>query len=138
MMFLAPSQNTLHRLQPILEKSSCSLILVTSQLSATIMYMKYLILHHVLYIPCKQTTNISTFMTASSRYCNFALSCANSDRPKDMMPTLPTTYKQKENLSNICIIIIITIITFFISSYRSLHNDNGLVKKHITTEITKA
>ena len=58
--------------------------------------MKCLILcHHVLYT-CTDCTNISTFVTASSRYLNFALSCANSNQPKDTVLCCPLhTNKRK-------------------------------------------
>jgi hypothetical protein len=96
--------------------------------------MEYLILHHhVLYTDC---TNISIFITASSRYLNFALSCANSNRPKDTMPMLPSTLQTKEKLVK-HLYYYNNYYHYFISSYRSLQNDNGLVKKDILTEITK-
>jgi len=63
--------------------------------------MKYLIFHHHVLYTCTDRMNISMFITASSRYLNFALSCAKSDQPKDTVPLSPTTYEQKRNLSNI-------------------------------------
>jgi choline-glycine betaine transporter len=54
--------------------------------------------------------------------------------------TKPVTHLYFYNNNNemmMMIIIIITTIIFFISSYRSLQNDHGHVKKDITTEARK-
>jgi len=92
--------------------------------------------HHVLYT-CTDCMNISTFVTVSRRYLNFALSCANSDLPEDTVPMSPTTYKQKKNLPNIyiskitltVIIIIIIIISKSFRKYISNIPGNHEVKE---------